>query len=152
MAYPYFADGATIVLIDGRPARAVSVADRGLHYGDGLFETLPIIAGEARHWDRHLERLRLGCARLGMACPEETLLRADLDQLRAGVHHGVLKLIVTRGVGGRGYRPPTLRSPPGSSRGIPGGPIRRTCTGAASSCGCAPRVSRATPSWPASST
>ncbi len=100
-----------LVLVDGRPARAVSVADRGLHYGDGVFETLPISAGVVRHWERHLERLRLGCARLGMACPEDTVLRADLDRLRVGVDHAVLKLIVTRGVGGRGYRPPDPAKP-----------------------------------------
>jgi len=89
----------------------VSVADRGLHYGDGVFETLPMSVGVVLHWERHLERLRLGCARLGMACPKDTLLRADLDRLRAGVDHGVLKLIVTRGVGGRGYRPPDPAKP-----------------------------------------
>ncbi|MGH8567619.1 MAG: aminodeoxychorismate lyase [Gammaproteobacteria bacterium] len=100
-----------LVLIDGRRGRAVSVADRGLHYGDGLFETLPILDGNVRHWERHLERLRLGCARLGMACPEDTLLSADLDLLRAGVDHGVVKLIVTRGVGGRGFRPPDPAKP-----------------------------------------
>lgn len=100
-----------LVLIDGRLGRAVSVADRGLHYGDGLFETLPILDGNVRHWERHLERLRLGCARLGMACPEDTLLSADLDLLRAGVDHGVLKLIVTRGVGERGFRPPDPAKP-----------------------------------------
>ncbi|MGQ0594205.1 MAG: aminodeoxychorismate lyase [Gammaproteobacteria bacterium] len=100
-----------LVLIDGRPGESVSVADRGLHYGDGVFETLPIVAGVVCHWDRHLERLRLGCARLGLACPEDTLLRADLEVLRAGVDHGVVKLIVTRGVGGRGFRPPDPTEP-----------------------------------------
>lgn len=95
-----------LVLVDGLPGGVVSASDRGLHYGDGLFETLPVIAGEARHWDRHLQRLRLGCVRLGIPCPQETLLRADLEALCTGVERAVLKLIVTRGSGGRGYRPP----------------------------------------------
>jgi 4-amino-4-deoxychorismate lyase len=100
-----------LVLIDGRPGGTVSVADRGLHYGDGVFETLPVSGGVVRHWERHLERLRCGCARLGLACPEDRLLSADLDVLRAGADHGVLKLIVTRGVGGRGFRPPDPARP-----------------------------------------
>ncbi len=99
------------MLIDGRPGVAVSVQDRGLHYGDGLFETIPVHAGEARHFDRHLDRLRLGCRRLGIACPEAALLEADRDALSAGVDRAVLKLIVTRGAGGRGYRPPGRSAP-----------------------------------------
>ncbi len=110
MAHPSSPE-SDLVLIDGLPARAVSIADRGLHYGDGLFETLPIVAGVARHWDRHLERLRLGCSRLGIPCPDEALLGADLDTLCTGVDRAVLKLIVTRGTGGRGYRPPEACEP-----------------------------------------
>jgi hypothetical protein len=47
---------------DGIPVR-----DRGLHYGDGLFETILIRDGMPCLWDRHMARLALGADRLGIA-------------------------------------------------------------------------------------
>ena len=43
--------------------------DRGLHYGDGLFETIACLDGQPRLLDRHLERLAAGCERLGLPPP-----------------------------------------------------------------------------------
>jgi 4-amino-4-deoxychorismate lyase len=83
----------------------LSVADRGLHYGDGLFETMDVALGAPRHWDRHLARLLAGCARLGMPAPDPTVLCDEALSLCAGVERGVLKLLYTRGADGRGYRP-----------------------------------------------
>jgi len=96
----------TSVLIDGRPADAVPVADRGLQYGDGLFETIAVFRGAPCLWQAHLDRLAEGCRRLGMPMPDAKLLHTEASQLTAGVEQGVLKLLITRGVGGRGYRPP----------------------------------------------
>jgi 4-amino-4-deoxychorismate lyase len=101
-----------MILTNGAPAGQVSALDRGLAYGDGLFETLAVRAGVARHWDDHLTRLAHGCARLGIAMPDTALLRTEAESWCRGTARGVLKLIVTRGVGGRGYRadpsaPPT---------------------------------------------
>ena len=93
-------------LIDGQPGNAVDSNDRGLQYGDGVFETLAVHAGRCEFWDAHLQRLRLGCQRLGLQCPSDTLLRSDAAQLIQDVDRGVLKIIVTRGQGGRGYRIP----------------------------------------------
>jgi len=92
--------------IDGKPGEALSLSDRGLHYGDGLFETLPVSVSRLALLDLHLERLREGCTRLGFAAPEEELLRRELAAAAAGQKRAVLKLMVTRGSGGRGYRPP----------------------------------------------
>ena len=99
------------MLIDGRPADAVPVADRGLHYGDGLFETIAVFHGRPCLWQAHLHRLSLGCQRLGIPLPDSDSLAAEARQLCAGVDRGVLKLIVTRGEGGRGYRPPSKAQP-----------------------------------------
>jgi 4-amino-4-deoxychorismate lyase len=77
--------------------------DRGLAYGDGVFETILIHGGEAIWWSAHLQRLARGCEILGIALPDAGFLRIEVDALSAGCSRGVLKLIVTRGVGARGY-------------------------------------------------
>ncbi len=85
------------------PAHAVAVDDRGFNYGDGLFETTLLRNGSVRFLDAHLQRLRNGCERLGIRFPAE--LAADIAALGAAHLEGVLKIVVTRGAGGRGYRP-----------------------------------------------
>jgi branched-chain amino acid aminotransferase len=106
----------TRVWQDGRivaPQNAqVSVADRGLLLGDGLFETMPVYNRRVFDLDAHIERLAAGLALLNMA------EAVDLAKLRAGIAHylagedmpsAVLRLTITRGSGPRGLLPP--RSP-----------------------------------------
>lgn len=95
----------TTVLINGRAAKTVDVRDRGLHYGDGVFETIAVVGGRPQLWDRHLRRLEAGCARLGIEPVDGTTLGEEAGRLCAGLDRAVLKLLVTRGTGGRGYRP-----------------------------------------------
>lgn len=95
-------------------ATGVGSDDRGLLYGDGLFETLCVREGRIRLLERHLQRLESSCERLGIALPPIDALRAELLSAAQTQGDGILKLIVTRGAGGRGYRPapamqPTLR-------------------------------------------
>lgn len=92
--------------INGKPAETVSATDRGLQYGDGLFETIAVVDGLPRLWERHIDRLRRGCRRLGFAMPQRGLLWAEAQRLLADMDRGVLKIILTRGQGGRGYAPP----------------------------------------------
>lgn len=99
------------VLVNGRAIDRIEVGDRGLQYGDGLFETLAVRDGRPCHWVRHEQRLRLGCQRLGLDMPDPELLRDEAARLCAGRERAVLKVIVTRGAGGRGYRPPVPASP-----------------------------------------
>jgi len=84
---------------------ALSIDERGLNYGDGVFETMRVQAGRVRLIDKHLVRLRAGCERLGIAAPTDAALLSDIATLIHDRLDGVLKLIVTRGAGGRGYRP-----------------------------------------------
>lgn len=93
-------------LINGLEEAAITVQDRGLHYGDGLFETFAVIHSEPQYWERHYRRLACGCERLKLPLPEEGLLRMEASQIYRGVERGVLKLILTRGRGNRGYRFP----------------------------------------------
>ncbi len=85
--------------------------DRGLAYGDGVFETVAIRSGRPRLLEYHLERLELGCERLGFAAPVRDCLSAELCELAGTFQHAVGKIIVTRGVGPRGYRPPECPEP-----------------------------------------
>jgi 4-amino-4-deoxychorismate lyase len=98
-------------LINGRPTDCLSHRDRGLSYGDGVFETLAVIGGRIIDLDPHLSRLRSGLARLSIPAPNERSLRDEIMQLAAGEARAVLKLIVTRGEGGRGYLPPATVEP-----------------------------------------
>jgi 4-amino-4-deoxychorismate lyase len=83
--------------------------DRGVAYGDGLFETVLLRDGEPQLWSRHLARLERGCHVLGLPLPPRAEIERPLQEATSGLQ--VLKLILTRGSGGRGYRPPTPPSP-----------------------------------------
>jgi 4-amino-4-deoxychorismate lyase len=93
-------------LLDGREPDGDWVLDRGLHYGDGLFETLRCRGGRPCWFDLHHARLALGCERLGIAVPAASTLRAEAARLLAGAPDGMMKILVTRGrARARGYRP-----------------------------------------------
>ena len=85
--------------------------DRGLQYGDGLFETLRCVSGQAPFLDWHRQRLSLGCERLGLPQPDLEHLREQLRQAVAGQQHTLVKLILTAGSGPRGYARPSILTP-----------------------------------------
>ncbi|PNS08262.1 aminodeoxychorismate lyase [Solilutibacter silvestris] len=89
----------------------IDPGDRGLAYGDGLFETMRVHRGGIPWLDAHLRRLRHGADRLGILLPDDTLLRVEIASACANQDSAVLKLIVTRGTGGRGYAPPDPAQP-----------------------------------------
>lgn len=95
-------------LVNGRASESFAITDRGLHYGDGVFETAAIQGGMVELWARHEARLKQGCNRLGIPLPESARLKSEIEKLCFGQTRGVLKVIITRGSGGRGYRPPTV--------------------------------------------
>jgi 4-amino-4-deoxychorismate lyase len=94
------------MLVNGKHGNLISIRDRGLLYGDGVFRTLRATQGKAQHWLLHYQKLRHDCTVLGIACPDVGLLSAELNDLLARHPNGVVKLIVTRGEGTRGYAPP----------------------------------------------
>lgn len=97
------------VLVNGHapanPGEAVAADDRGLAYGDGLFETTVLRDGAVRFLASHLARLQEGCRRLRIPYPGDESLTSDIRNLAGTEREGVIKIIVTRGSGGRGYRP-----------------------------------------------
>ena len=91
--------------INGKLGDRVSATDRGLQYGDGLFETIAVVGGGPCLWTRHLHRLQSGCRRLAIPCPPPEQLLSNCQKEIGFRERGVLKLVLTRGRGGRGYRP-----------------------------------------------
>lgn len=104
----------SITLVNGRPSVMVDALDRGLAYGDGLFETISLVQGQVQLWQAHKQRLIAGLMSLGIvldkACAE-VLLNTIALELKAAYllfdhPDGVIKITVTRGSGGRGYAAP----------------------------------------------
>lgn len=99
------------ILVNGRVSEMIPVMDRGLTYGDGLFETIAWRGAGPRLFDLHMERLAGGCRRLGIPPPDQTTLLGEVQRV-AGQHtDGTVKIIVTRGSGNRGYTPPPVPVP-----------------------------------------
>lgn len=102
------------MLVNGQAQNFLPIGDRAVQYGDGLFETMKIKARTPLFWDRHLTRLRASCERLQIPCDFQ-LLEAEVSQVLSSIEsHNqgshILKIIVTRGSGGRGYAPPPIAS------------------------------------------
>lgn len=97
-------------LVNGHPGSLISVGDRGLAYGDGLFETIRVAGGRATLLDLHLNRLGQGMAVLRFDL-SLALLRNELQTAARELGDGLLKLIVTRGEAGRGYARPPIAEP-----------------------------------------
>lgn len=95
-----------MILLNGQPDDRIAINDRGVQYGDGLFETIAVLNGQLQFWQRHMERLSESCERLGLKRPDRGLLLDEARQVVAGRRQAILKIIISRGQGGRGYRPP----------------------------------------------
>jgi len=89
--------------VDGRAATELPADDRGLAYGDGLFETMRVVAGRAPLWTWHMERLEEGCRRLGLPQPSPGMLLDEVAAATDGLDDAVLRITWTAGSGPRGY-------------------------------------------------
>lgn len=89
----------------------LDVADRGAMYGDGLFETLRVVAGAVPLWRRHAERLSASAARLGLAAPDADAMLAEVRRLSEGLDAAVARITFTAGTGERGYSRPRMAMP-----------------------------------------
>lgn len=100
-------------LINGSFDQSISPFDRGFAYGDGIFRTLIVKAGQPAHWAMHYQRLVEDCAVIGIVCPRAALLLDDIKLLFANYAEevAVVKIIITRGEGERGYAIPSISTP-----------------------------------------
>jgi 4-amino-4-deoxychorismate lyase len=94
------------VLINGVASEYVSVTDRGLHYGDGLFETIACVGRHALFIEQHLQRMASAARLLDIVFPDRDLILHDIDSLLhdSTDSKSIIKLLLTRGRGKRGYR------------------------------------------------
>lgn len=92
----------------------ISPLDRGFAYGDGVFRTLKVRYGKPLGWDFHYQKLESDCRKLGIVAPEQDLFLSDIHKMLEENKTDstcVIKLMVTRGKGDRGYKYPTLSTP-----------------------------------------
>jgi branched-subunit amino acid aminotransferase/4-amino-4-deoxychorismate lyase len=90
----------------GRNEAKISIHDRGFKFGDGLFTTIALIKGVPLFWDLHLNRIKLGLAALKIDAKINDLH----DKIKLLVeknlnYDGIVRIIITRGEGSRGYTP-----------------------------------------------
>ncbi len=104
-----------LISVNGVLDAAISPLDRGFTYGDGIFETCRYQSGEIPLWALHRDRLLGSASRLGIPLDESLLmayLKPLLDKVRSsGINAAVVKIQITRGIGGRGYRVPPEVAP-----------------------------------------
>lgn len=96
----------TMVIVNGEIDDQVSVYDRGLAYGDGLFETVLCINGNLLLWERHLERLDNSLAKLQIQPYDSGALLPLIQPHLSTDGEQIIKITVTRGVSQRGYSVP----------------------------------------------
>lgn len=102
---------ATRIRVNGEASALLPAQDRGVLYGDGLFETVLFLRGRAPLWPRHAERLLQGLARLRIAPPDVDALLAEAGTLCSDLDRAVVRISITRGCGERGYAPPAQPVP-----------------------------------------
>ncbi len=90
-------------LINGLRVNALPANDRSIQFGDGSFTTARVIEGKVRLIEWHLCRLLHACERLGIPFVDWDVLRKEMTSLAIEQENCILKVIITRGSGGRGY-------------------------------------------------
>jgi 4-amino-4-deoxychorismate lyase len=102
-----------MTIINFSVSDCVSSRDRGLAYGDGLFETIAYVNQTLHNWSLHWARLQRGARQLSLPHPDELTVLEQIELELEYANHDqnnacVIKIILTRGQGGRGYRVPDL--------------------------------------------
>lgn len=92
-----------MLLINGIEQDCLSATDRAVQFGDGCFTTARVRDGVVHLLEAHLARLREGCERLMIPMPDINTLRDEMRQASQGQASAVVKVIISRGAGKRGY-------------------------------------------------
>lgn len=98
-------------LINGLEQDALPASDRAIQFGDGCFTTARILDGHVCLLEAHIRRLQHGCETLMIPFTHWDTLRQEMCRLASGKQSGVLKVIISRGSGGRGYSAASCLSP-----------------------------------------
>ena len=98
-------------LINGEANGTLSPLDRGMAYGDGVFRTLKVRDQQPVWWRDQYPKLAHDCATLTLACPDANLLLSEIETVTKQLSSAVVKIVITRGLGERGYAPPKPAAP-----------------------------------------
>ena len=93
----------------------IPVTDRSINYGDGCFTTMYSEGEHVFLIDKHIDRLEHDANRLGIKFCIETLknylYQACVNLLNSDTSASAIKVLISRGAGGRGYEPPEFPIP-----------------------------------------
>ncbi len=92
-----------MVWVNGEQRQDLAVSDRAVQFGDGCFTTARVLAGEVQWLPAHLKRLQQATQRLLIEHVDWRALEQEMVSAAAQQGEGVLKAIISRGSGGRGY-------------------------------------------------
>lgn len=97
--------------VNGQKTTQLSTFDRSVHYGDGFFTTILVMQNRLYNWSAHWWRLQNSAKQLGFPVLIDLEIRtliesAYVDFTRENISETPLaiKLIISRGTGGRGYQ------------------------------------------------
>lgn len=99
-------------LVDGKSARGVPADDRGLLFGESVFETVAFHGHRAVLWEGHMERLKRAAHAFGWEAPAEDLLASECARLLTASSwpKSIIRITLTGGSGGSGYWPAAVQS------------------------------------------
>lgn len=100
-----------MIWVNGEARDTVEARDRAVQFGDGCFTTARVQQGGVQRLAAHLQRLQLGCERLMINGIDWLALEAEMIRAASNCNEGVLKVIITRGGGGRGYSAQGCQNP-----------------------------------------
>lgn len=98
-------------LINGQRQAILPVNDRAVQFGDGCFSTAVVKNGKISFAEQHIHRMRLACEKLLIPFSDWALLLDEMSALAAAEERAVIKVIISRGSGGRGYSAANCRLP-----------------------------------------
>lgn len=89
--------------INGNAEQYLPVSDRSVQFGDGCFTTARVVQGRIVWLERHIQRLQRAAQQLLLPDVDWSQLRAEMERAAQGRDEGVVKAVISRGSGGRGY-------------------------------------------------
>ena len=94
-----------IVLINGAKQSKISIFNRNIQFGDGLFETCVVENKKILFWVNHFARLNRGCEQLKISKVSESVWLSDVKKALSlySYNRCAVKLILSRGESLRGY-------------------------------------------------
>ncbi|WP_438863167.1 aminodeoxychorismate lyase [Neptunicella sp.] len=99
------------MIVNGTASALLPIDDRAVQYGDGCFTTMAVSKGLVEFWSQHLQRLKDSCIALQIDFNQWQPLDQQVQQLALQHPDAVIKIILSRGSGGRGYSCPEPQHP-----------------------------------------